>query len=136
MKQNWLKAILPHLAAIGIFILLATVYCAPVLEGKIVNQSDMTNVEGMAKEAKDFYAATGESPLWSNSMFSGMPTYVVYTGPGANKLVYINKLVTLGLPAPINMLFLAMISMYLLACVRLQILDTGIRRHRICLLLL
>ncbi|CAL1519210.1 YfhO family protein [Chitinophaga sp. MM2321] len=117
MKQNWLKAILPHLAAIGIFILLATVYCSPVLEGKMVNQSDMMNVKGMAKEAKDFYEATGEHPLWSNSMFSGMPTYVVYTGPGANKLAFVNKVVTLFLPDPINMLFLAMLSMYLLACI-------------------
>ncbi|MCW3464713.1 YfhO family protein [Chitinophaga nivalis] len=117
MKQNWLKAILPHLAAIGIFILLAAVYCAPALEGKIVNQSDMMNVEGMAKEAKDFYEKTGEHPLWTNSMFAGMPTYVVYTGPGANKVAYMNRVATLFLPAPINMLFMAMISMYLLLCI-------------------
>ncbi|HVI43893.1 MAG TPA: YfhO family protein [Chitinophaga sp.] len=117
MKQNWLKAILPHLAAIGIFILLATVYCSPVLEGKIVNQSDMMNVKGMAKEAKDFYEKTGENPLWSNSMFSGMPTYVVYTGPGSNKLAYMNHVLTLFLPDPVNMLFMAMICMYLLACI-------------------
>ncbi|MBC9908936.1 YfhO family protein [Chitinophaga varians] len=117
MKQNWLKAILPHLAAIGIFILLATVYCSPVLEGKIVNQSDMMNVNGMAKEAKDFYEATGETPLWTNSMFSGMPSYVIYTGPGKNALTRVNQIVPLGLPSPVNMLFLAMISMYLLACI-------------------
>ncbi|WP_160716046.1 YfhO family protein [Chitinophaga solisilvae] len=117
MKQNWLKAILPHLAAIGIFLLLATVYCSPVLEGKVVNQSDMMNVKGMVKEAKDFYEATGERPLWSNSMFSGMPTYVTYNGPSVNKLVYVNKLITLNLPTPVNMLFLAMACMYLLACV-------------------
>ncbi|NML40450.1 YfhO family protein [Chitinophaga sp. G-6-1-13] len=117
MKQNWLKAILPHLAAIGIFILLATVYCSPVLEGKIVNQSDMMNVNGMAKEARDFYEATGEAPLWTNSMFSGMPSYVIYTGPGKNALTLVNKIVPLGLPSPVNMLFLAMISMYLLACI-------------------
>ncbi|PSL44946.1 membrane protein YfhO [Chitinophaga niastensis] len=117
MKQNWLKAILPHVAAIGIFLLLAVVYCSPVLEGKIVNQSDMKNVKGMAKEAKDFYEATGERPLWSNNMFSGMPSYVVFTGPGANKVAYMNRVVTLNLPDPINMLFLAMICMYLLLCI-------------------
>lgn len=117
MKQNWLKAILPHLAAIGIFILLATVYCSPVLEGKIVNQSDMMNVNGMAKEARDYYAATGDAPLWTNSMFSGMPSYVIYTGPGKNALTLVNQIVPLGLPSPVNMLFLAMISMYLLACI-------------------
>ncbi|MBV8252244.1 MAG: YfhO family protein [Chitinophaga sp.] len=117
MKQNWLKAILPHLAAIGIFLILATIYCAPAMEGKVVNQSDMMNVQGMAKEAKDYYQQTGDIPLWSNSMFGGMPTYVVYTGPNANKIAFLNKAVCLFLPDPINMLFLAMICMYILACV-------------------
>ncbi|SHM86229.1 membrane protein YfhO [Chitinophaga jiangningensis] len=117
MKQNWLKAILPHLAAIGIFLILATVYCAPVLEGKVVNQSDMMNVQGMAKEAKDYYQQTGDVPLWSNSMFGGMPTYVVYTGPNPNKISVLNRAVCLFLPDPINMLFLAMLCMYVLACV-------------------
>jgi hypothetical protein len=117
MKQNWLKAILPHLAAIGIFLLLAVVYCSPVLEGKVVNQADMKNVEGMAKEAKDYYEATGERPLWTNSMFSGMPSYVIYTGPGSNKMGYMNWVITLKTPFPINMLFLAMMSMYLLLCI-------------------
>jgi len=117
MKQNWLKAILPHLAAIGIFLLLAVMYCSPVLEGKVVNQADMKNVEGMAKEAKDYYEATGERPLWTNSMFSGMPSYVIYTGPGTNKMGYMNWVITLKTPSPINMLFLAMMSMYLLLCI-------------------
>ncbi|MBO9732358.1 MAG: YfhO family protein [Chitinophaga sp.] len=117
MKQNWLKAILPHLAAIGIFLLLAVVYCSPVLEGKVVNQADMKNVEGMAKEAKDFYEATGERPLWTNSMFSGMPSYVIYTGPGTNRVAWMNTIATLKTPFPINMLFLAMLSMYLLLCI-------------------
>ncbi|TWF39643.1 membrane protein YfhO [Chitinophaga polysaccharea] len=117
MKQNWLKAVLPHLAAIGIFLLLAMAYCAPALEGKVVNQADMKNVEGMAKEAKDYYEATGDRPLWTNSMFSGMPSYVIYTGPGTNKMGYMNWIITLKTPFPINMLFLAMLSMYLLLCV-------------------
>lgn len=117
MKQNWLKAILPHLAAIGIFLLLAVVYCSPVLEGKVVNQADMKNVEGMAKEAKDYYEATGERPLWTNSMFAGMPSYVIYTGPGTNRMGYMNWVITLKTPFPINMLFLAMMSTYLLLCI-------------------
>lgn len=117
MKQNWLKAILPHLAAVGIFLLMAVMYCSPVLEGKVVNQADMKNVEGMAKEAKDYYEATGERPLWTNSMFSGMPSYVIYTGPGTNKMGYMNWIITLKTPFPINMLFLAMLSMYLLLCI-------------------
>ncbi|MFY0255902.1 YfhO family protein [Chitinophaga sp. 30R24] len=117
MKQNRLKAILPHLAAIGIFLLLAFVYCSPVLEGKVVNQSDMKSVKGMAKEAKDYYEATGDRPLWTNSMFSGMPSYVIYTGPSGNKIGHLNRIITLNTPDPVNMLFLAMLSMYLLLCI-------------------
>lgn len=117
MKTNWQKLILPHVLAILIFIVLGFVYCSPLLQGEVVNQSDMVQVQGMTKEAKDFYEKTGEHPLWSNSMFSGMPTFLTYTGPSANKLGIVNQVVGLYLPQPVNMLFLAMLGMYILLCV-------------------
>src|SRR5690348_5707059 len=117
MKSNWQKLVLPHVLAILIFIVLGFVYCSPVLQGEVVNQSDMVQVQGMTKEAKDFYEKTGEHPLWSNSMFSGMPSFLTYTGPSANKLGIVNQVVGLYLPQPINMLFLAMLGMYILLCV-------------------
>lgn len=116
MKQNWLKAILPHLAAVVIFIGLAIAFCG-IHEGKTLNTPDMLQVEGMQKEAKDFYEATGQVPLWTNGMFSGMPTYVIYTGPSANIVSKINYGIMLGLPNPANMLFIAMLGVYVLLSV-------------------
>ena len=112
----WRK-IYPHIIAIGIFIILGFAYCSPVLQGEVLQQSDMIQVEGMSKEAKDFYAQTGEHPLWTNSMFCGMPSYFIFTGPSANLLKYGNQVFTLNLPSPVNMLFLAMLGMYVLLAV-------------------
>lgn len=117
MNINWKKGVLPHIIAIIVFIILGFAYCNPVLQGESVNQSDMTQVEGMAHESKEYYKKTGERPLWTNSMFGGMPTYLIYTGPSANKVSFLNRVTTLWLPEPVNMLFIAMLGMYFLLCV-------------------
>src|SRR5690625_2844091 len=117
MQIDWKKEILPHVYAILIFIVLAFLYCYPVLKGEQVRQSDMLQYEGMVHEAKQFYAETGKPVLWSNSMFGGMPTYMLYTGATTNKAVFLNKLTTLWLPRPVSMLFIAMLGIYFLLAV-------------------
>lgn len=117
MRFNWKKDFLPHLLAIVIFIVLAFVYCSPLLQGETVNQYDMTQVEGMSHESKLYYEKTGEHPLWTNSMFSGMPSYLIYTGPSSNLVRVLNQVTTLWLPSPVNMLFIAMLGVYFLLCV-------------------
>ncbi|HEX5552298.1 MAG TPA: hypothetical protein VFX43_03540, partial [Chitinophagaceae bacterium] len=114
MKINWKKDVLPHAVAVVIFIILGFVYCNPVLQGDKVNQSDMTQVKGMAHESMVYYQKTHERPLWTNSMFGGMPSYLIYTGPSPNKVSFLNSLSTLWLPSPVNMLFIAMLGMYFL----------------------
>jgi Bacterial membrane protein YfhO len=117
MKKSWLKKITPHIIAVVIFVVLGFVYCSPVIQGETVNQSDMVQVKGMSKEAVDFYNKTGEHPLWSNSMFCGMPTYLTFTGPSANLMQYPDKIYSLFLPSPVNMLFIAMLGFYILLCI-------------------
>ena len=117
MKATLKNKILLHLVAIIAFIVLAFAYCSPVLQGNTVSQGDMTQVEGMAHESKVYYDKTHEKPLWTNSLFSGMPSYLIYTGPSANKIVFLNGLTTLWLPSPVNMLFIAMLGMYFLLSV-------------------
>lgn len=36
MKNNWLKSLLPHAIAVLALLILATLYCKPVLDGKIL----------------------------------------------------------------------------------------------------
>lgn len=112
-----LKKILPHVIAIAAFALIAIVYCSPALKGKKVEQHDMVEANGMAKEAQDYYNTTKDIPLWSNNMFGGMPTLVTFTGPSTNHVGFLNNVFSLWLPEPANMLFLAMAGMYFLLCV-------------------
>lgn len=117
MKAKFKKKLLLHLVAIIAFIVLAFAYCSPVLQGDTVSQGDMTQVEGMSHQSKVYYDKTHIKPLWTNSMFGGMPTYLIYTGPSSNKVVFMNGLTTLWLPSPVNMLFIAMLGMYFLLMV-------------------
>ncbi|MGF6929446.1 hypothetical protein QFZ48_004946 [Chitinophaga sp. W2I13] len=117
MKYMWFKALTPHLGALVLFVTLAFVFCSPVLDGKQLLQSDMIHYKGMQKEAADYYEATGDIPLWTNSMFGGMPTYVIYTGPSTNKVGILNRAFALYLPNPVDMFFMLMMGMYVLLCV-------------------
>lgn len=73
---NW-KAVLPYVVAIVSFICISMLYCSPALDGKVLVQGDVNNWKGAAEEARDFYFEHGHSPWWTNSMFSGMPTYQI-----------------------------------------------------------
>lgn len=76
MKIDW-KKILPYVVAIVAFVAIAMIYCAPLLEGKVLLQGDVNNWKGVAQEARAFYDEHGYSPWWTNSMFGGMPTYQI-----------------------------------------------------------
>ena len=73
---NW-KKLLPYVVGIAVFVGIAVVYCTPLLEGKVLMQGDVNNWKGAAQEALSFYDEHGYSPWWTNSMFSGMPTYQI-----------------------------------------------------------
>lgn len=73
---DW-KKLLPYAVAIIVFIAIAMFYCAPALDGKVLVQGDINNWKGAAQEARVFYDEHGYSPWWTNSMFSGMPTYQI-----------------------------------------------------------
>ena len=76
-KSHLLKRAFPHLTAILLFLILSLTYFSPVLEGYKLKQGDIRNWWGMAKETTDFREDVGEEPLWTNSMFGGMPTYQI-----------------------------------------------------------
>ncbi|MDG1934533.1 MAG: YfhO family protein, partial [Flavobacteriales bacterium] len=72
------------------------------------------NYLGASKEIIDFREATGNEALWTNSMFSGMPAYQISIKFKKNLIKYVDKLITLGLPRPINLLFLYLLGFYIL----------------------
>ncbi len=95
-KINW-KALAPYLVALVVFIGLTLVYCAPLLEGQVLHAGDTKNWEGVAQEAREYKAATGETTFWTNSLFGGMPTYQI-TGsmPSGNLTYTISDILHLG----------------------------------------
>lgn len=74
---NWQK-IWPHLLAYGIMILVSfTLFKPYILEDKVLAQPDNQRARGMQTEMIQYEERDGTLPLWTNSMFSGMPVYMI-----------------------------------------------------------
>jgi hypothetical protein len=116
MKNFQWKNLLPHAIAVVVFLIVALVYCKPVLEGKVLAQSDVTLWKSMAQNSFDYQKKHGEFPLWSNGVFSGMPAFQI-TSVGTNpvSIVYAGNVLTLNLPKPVSFFFLACICFYFLS---------------------
>jgi hypothetical protein len=118
MKNLNFKKILPHLIAVIIFLIVAVIYCKPALQGKVVQQSDIQGWRGMAQQSFEFKDKYGHYPLWTNSMFSGMPAYQIAFDPRTKITVgYLTSVLTLGLPIPVSFFFIACICFYFLSLV-------------------
>ncbi|HET7117211.1 MAG TPA: hypothetical protein VFI29_12010 [Hanamia sp.] len=118
MKNLNFKKILPHLIAVAIFLIVAIIYCKPALQGKVVQQADVQGWRGMAQQSFEFKDKHGYWPLWTNSMFSGMPAYQIALDARTKiSLSYLTSVITLGLPVPISFFFLACICFYFLCVV-------------------
>ena len=115
--MNLLKPILPYLVAIIVFIALSFAFMNPVLQGKKLKQHDITVFKGMSKEITDFRAETGEEPLWTNSMFGGMPAYQISTLYPNNWIKKVDRLIKLNLPHPVNLMFLYFLGFFTLLIV-------------------
>ena len=107
-----------HFIAVAIFLLSSIIYCKPALEGKVLQQSDISQWKGMAQETLTAGTKYGQNPLWTNSMFGGMPTYQITGVPGFTYTIgLLDRILTLNLVEPINLFFLACICFYFLAIV-------------------
>ncbi|MFD1467373.1 hypothetical protein ACFQ48_03975 [Hymenobacter caeli] len=111
----WQRA-LPHLLAVLFFVVLACVYFAPIVfEGKSLAQHDIAQFQGGAQEVRNWVVThNGHEPLWTNSMFSGMPTYLISVHFPGDLTLYLQKALTLGLPSAVSNLFLALLCGYVL----------------------
>ncbi len=108
------KKLLPHIYVILFFIAICAAYFSPVLEGKVIGQHDIVQWEGMSKEVQDFRDQYHEEPLWTRSMFGGMPAYQISVLYPANLIKYVNDVLLLWMPAPFSYIFLALVGFYLL----------------------
>lgn len=111
------KKYLPHLVAVVLFIIVTALFFKPlVFKGRQLKQSDIEHHIGMSKEIVDFRKTEGREPLWTNSMFGGMPAYqisVLYPSNYMNPLQKAFSSVT-RIPFPVTSILLAMIGFYFL----------------------
>lgn len=83
--------------------------------GNVLQQHDSTQGIANGQEAKAFAESTGEVTRWTNSLFSGMPTFQISPSYESSKLIgWIDSVYGLGLPAPANLIFMMMIGFYIL----------------------
>lgn len=115
-KDNWV-----HISAVLLFLAISLAYFPSVIEGKVLFQHDVVQYKGMSKEVTDFRAATGEEPLWTNSMFGGMPAYltnVIYKHNYMSPVLYAMRFF---LEVPVGMLFMYLLGFYItLLCFRVR----------------
>jgi len=112
--QNFnFKIIAPHLVAIVVFLIISFAYFTPVLQGKKLRQSDVMNYQGMTKEINDFNKNNNEATLWTNSMFGGMPAYLINTAY-PNALRKIHQVLTMfDGNRPASFVFLYLLGFYI-----------------------
>ena len=114
INNELLKKTIPHLVALVIFLLLPLIYFSPVLEGKRIKQHDISQHKGMSREIAHHREAFGEEPLWTNSMFGGMPAFQISVVYASNLFLKVQQVFKLGLPHPVGTFFTAFLSFYVM----------------------
>jgi hypothetical protein len=117
MNSSRLKKALPHLIAIAVFFVVSIVFNKTALEGKELSQSDVEQFKGLAKQSDDYREKNGHYPLWTESIFSGMPAYNVrMEGNRYIQITWLNWFFFLGKTPlkPICFFFSACICFYIL----------------------
>ena len=110
-RSLWLS-----LASVVIIAVVAFVYFYPdAAQGNVLRQHDTQQGIAIGQEAKAYAEATGEKPLWTGSLFSGMPTFQISPDyPSGRLFGWINTVMGLGLPSPANLLAMMMIGFFIL----------------------
>jgi len=114
MKVNIsIKAALPHLIAVVLFTVLAFAYFYPVLEGKQLRANDTQVHRINSKEIQDYRDQYGKEPLWTNSIFSGMPAFLISTRYPGNLIKYADAVLR-QYGMPVSVLFVSLLGFYVL----------------------
>lgn len=107
----------PHLIAVVGLLVLAIIYFSPVLSGKTLSMADVQQASASAREIREITKETGQKPLWTDALFSGMPAYMIdFDYP----YTFVYKAITTAvwwLPADANIVFIVMLSAYILLVV-------------------
>lgn len=111
-----LKLILPDLIAVIIFAIISFAYFMPAtLDGRVLTGSDHSGGGGSGREVTEYSKKTGEVTRWTNTIFSGMPTYQMSPSYNSTKaLTFVEQLYRLHLPGFVWIVFIYLLGFYIL----------------------
>ena len=112
--KNILKQAALMLGVILFFVVLSYVFVPEVLDGKVLNQSDISQWQGMSHEIHEWNKEhPDDKTLWTGSMFGGMPTVGMYDDFEGDYTKWIYQ-VLMGLDRPVSFLFVTLLGAFLL----------------------
>ena len=114
--RGWVR-LLPDLLSILFFVALSFAYFAkPASEGLVLTGHDHSGGAGAASEMEAYRKShDGERTRWTNTLFSGMPTYQMAPSyPSTEKLAKVEKVYKLGLPDYVVLVFIMLLGFYIL----------------------
>ena len=111
-----LKRFLPDLLAVLLFAVIAFAYFFPAdTEGRILYRHDSSAGRGSGQELTEYYQRTGERTRWTNSLFSGMPTYQMAPSYDSQQVLnQVGKFYHLWLPENVWYVFAYLLGFYIL----------------------
>ena len=111
------KKFLPDVLAILFFVAISMIYfLGPIRDGKVLAGHDHDAAIGSGIEMEQYRAAhNGERTRWTNTLFSGMPTYQMSPSyPSTDKLSTLESFYRLGLPTVASYVFMMLLGFYIL----------------------
>ncbi len=109
------RDVLPHIIAVAVFLVVTVFFFKPIFfDNKKLHQEDIQQWEGSSKELRDYRNETGDEGLWAQSMFSGMPAYLVNVEWGNTAVRFMKQVLSFWLPHPVNNIQIAFVCYYIL----------------------
>ena len=114
--MNTLKKCLPDAIVVALFAVISFAYfLVPVSQGKILFRHDSQASVGLGQELTEYEQRTGEVTRWTNSLFSGMPTYQISPAySSTDGLSTVMSAYHLWLPDYVWFLFAYLLGFYIL----------------------
>ena len=112
-----------YLGSIAIMIVLSLAFFHPdAIQGNSLNQYDMMQGAANGEEIRQYREATGQQSRWTNSLFSGMPTFQISPSYASDSLFkWIDTAMRCGLPEPSGYLFSMMFGFLIMcACMKMK----------------
>ena len=114
MNQQLLRRFAVYAGIVLFFIALSFAFVAPQMEGKVLNQSDISQWQGMSHEVYEWNKThPDDKTQWTGSMFGGMPTVGVIDDFEGDYTKWLYQALQ-GMGRPASYLFLALLGGFLL----------------------